>query len=372
MTELQKIQPLLEQAKRAADAGNLALADALLQDVARIQESELGPSHPELANTVNNLAVVAEMEGRLRDAETYYRRAVAMASAALPPDDPMVASSRKNLEEFCRERGVPFDPLAVVPAGQLTQADSGGLPHDRTGTTPANVAVTDLDVAAPALQSVADTRSVTAPVPGKVDPAAGRSSARARSLAIVAIGLVVLAAVALLVTRGMRESPREQHAAPAAAPAAEPATPPSAGAAPAPIEQKPPPKVASRDEQSAVGAGSHSAPERTAGGMTLVTAQLCRTLSVGKNWRCDAVDQSVGPGPIVLYTRVKSAHEAVVIHRWYRGDTLRKSARLTVLANTTDGYRTYSRQTVKSGEDWRVEVRNTSGDLLYEQRVSVR
>ena len=61
-----------------------------------------------------------------------------------------------------------------------------------------------------------------------------------------------------------------------------------------------------------------------------------------------------------------------MIHRWYQGDTLRKSARLTVLANTTDGYRTYSRQTVKSGEDWRVEVRNTAGDLLYEQRVSVQ
>ena len=80
----------------------------------------------------------------------------------------------------------------------------------------------------------------------------------------------------------------------------------------------------------------------------------------------------MAPGSIVLYTRVKSSHDGVVIHRWYRGDTLRKSARLTILANATDGYRTYSRQTVKSGEDWRVEVRDTSDALLYEQRVSVR
>jgi hypothetical protein len=80
----------------------------------------------------------------------------------------------------------------------------------------------------------------------------------------------------------------------------------------------------------------------------------------------------VAPGAVVLYTRVKSPRDAIVIHRWYQGDTLRKSARLTILANTTDGYRTYSRQTVKSGENWRVEVRNTAGDLLYEQRLSVQ
>jgi hypothetical protein len=61
-----------------------------------------------------------------------------------------------------------------------------------------------------------------------------------------------------------------------------------------------------------------------------------------------------------------------VIHRWYQGDALKKSARLSILANTTDGYRTFSRQTVRSGENWRVEVRTTDGELLYEQRVSVQ
>lgn len=79
----------------------------------------------------------------------------------------------------------------------------------------------------------------------------------------------------------------------------------------------------------------------------------------------------VAPGPIVLYMRVRSAHDAVVIHRWYRGNALQKTARLTVRANATEGYRTYSRQTVRSGEEWRVEVTTANGDLLYEQRLSV-
>src|SRR3954451_116883 len=115
MSELQNVQHLIEEAKRAADAGDLAAADALLRDVARIQESELGAVHPELANTVNNLAVVAEMDGRLPDAEGYYRRAFAIASASLAADDPIVVSSRKNLEDFCREHALPFDsPAASV------------------------------------------------------------------------------------------------------------------------------------------------------------------------------------------------------------------------------------------------------------------
>jgi hypothetical protein len=80
----------------------------------------------------------------------------------------------------------------------------------------------------------------------------------------------------------------------------------------------------------------------------------------------------VAAGPIVLYTRVKSPRNGIVIHNWYRGDTLRKAARLAIVANPTEGYRTYSRQTVKSGEQWRVEVTDTAGDVLYEQHVSVR
>ena len=75
---------------------------------------------------------------------------------------------------------------------------------------------------------------------------------------------------------------------------------------------------------------------------------------------------------MVLYTRVRAPQDAVVIHRWYRGDTLRKSVRLEIRANSQEGYRTYSRQTVDAGVDWRVEVRSAAGELLHEQRFAVR
>src|SRR3954462_13035121 len=122
MSELQNVQHLLEEAKRAADAGDLAAADALLRDVARIQESELGAVHPELPNTVNNLAVVAEMDRRLPDAEAYYRRALAIASGSRAANAPYLLSSRKNLEDFCREHGLPFDsPAPAVTVIEATE-----------------------------------------------------------------------------------------------------------------------------------------------------------------------------------------------------------------------------------------------------------
>jgi len=73
----------------------------------------------------------------------------------------------------------------------------------------------------------------------------------------------------------------------------------------------------------------------------------------------------------VFYTRVRSPRGGVIVHRWYRGDTLRQSVQLKIAANAKEGYRTYSRQTVDRGA-WRVEIRSAAGDLLHEQRLAVR
>ena len=77
-------------------------------------------------------------------------------------------------------------------------------------------------------------------------------------------------------------------------------------------------------------------------------------------------------GPIVFYTRVRSPRDAEVVHRWYYGDVLRQTVRLTIRANVSDGYRTYSRHLVDRAGDWRVEARTDAGDLIHEQRFTVR
>src|SRR5262245_11358955 len=121
MTGRQNAREMIDEAERAASAGDLAAADRLLRAAAGVQEAELGPVDPDLAYTLNNLAVVAERAGRLDEAETFYRRATAIATAVLPPDDPMVLTSRKNLEDFCQAHGVPIKVL------RLSLDTNGGL-----------------------------------------------------------------------------------------------------------------------------------------------------------------------------------------------------------------------------------------------------
>jgi hypothetical protein len=330
MPELQDAERMLEEAAQAAAADDLARADELLRGAARIQEAELGPLHPDLANTLNNLAIVAEKTGRLGDAETFYRRAVAIASASLPVDHPMLAASRKNLEDFCRARGLPIDrPPQTTPAAR------DAAPGMAASVPPK------------------PTRTAAAPLP----PAPPRVS---NSRVGVAIGVaVVLLTVAFL---ARRSTSSRETATPAAA--VQPATPPQAAqgtqptraepAVPAPVEPTRPSKVAPR-------------------AITLITTQLCRTFSTsGASWQCDPAVDPVAPGPLVLYTRVSSPRDAVVVHRWYRGNTLRQSVKLTIRANASEGYRTYSRQTVDRGADWRVEVSSAEGTLLHQQHFVVR
>jgi tetratricopeptide repeat protein/DUF2914 family protein len=327
MTQQQDARHMLDRAERAVTAGDLASADELLRGAARIQEEELGPLHPDLASTLNNLAIVAEKTGRPDDAETFYRRAAAIAAASLPSDHPMVAESRQNLEGFCRERGLPIDAPVVITATRDT---------DREAT--------------------------------KVAPTAGRAS---RSVAWVTIGAFGLAAAMLLVLR-LRSSHDASVTKTEPVAAQQPETIPPRIAAPttrpAPIERAVPPAAAPSHR------GRNVAPDKPAatGGITVASAQLCRTFSTGgSSWRCDPVGRSVAPGPIIFYTRVRSRRDAAVVHRWYQGDTLRQSVALKIQANATEGYRTYSRLTVDDG-DWRVEVRSVDGSLLHEQRFAVR
>jgi hypothetical protein len=323
MSERHDTAHILEAAERAAIGGDLASAEEQLREAARLQEAELGPLHPDLANTLNNLAIVTEKTGRPGDAEAFYRRAASIAAASLPANHPMVAASRQNLEDFCRARGVPVDAPVEAP-----------------------------------VISPPSTRDTTPPAPR-------RSSA---SLAWAAIGVSVLVAAAVIVQRpwSSRETltpvPETRPVAPRVPEPLPPApVPPDA---PAPIEQPQRPPVEPRK-------ADREGPPTSA--VTLITAQLCATFATsGGRWRCDQAGDSVAPGPLVFYTRVRSPRSAQVVHRWYRGDTLRQSVSLAIGANAAEGYRTYSRQTVDGGADWRVEVRTADGDLLHEQRFVVR
>ena len=63
MPEPGNLQSVVDAAEQAAGAGDFGAAAKLLQQAVRLQETELGPKHPDLANTLNNLGVVCERIG---------------------------------------------------------------------------------------------------------------------------------------------------------------------------------------------------------------------------------------------------------------------------------------------------------------------
>ena len=326
----------------------------------------MGPLHPDLANTMNSLAIVAERTGRFADAESFYRRSATIAAESLPANHPIVAESRKNLEDFCRERGVPLAPAAAMtPAGQAPSAGLDSLipevaPGTKESAAPKRNAHTGVskqsDPPSSSGKSSPATRTVAAPAPVSFPPAKRRSW---RKVAWMPIGAIVLLAVVVLMrqqpspsqsdstTPGYRQRPNlsQQHR-------------PRPRHSPAPPAEQPPPEVVTRDNRDR-SAGTDRAPTAapSSGTMSLAAGQLCQTFSTNPDgWQCDPPGDTVEGGPIVFYTRVRSPRDAEVVHRWYYGDTLRQTVRLMIRANVSEGYRTYSRHLVDRVGDWRVEA----------------
>ena len=124
MWEAREAGSILQAAELAAEAGNYTAAETLLREAARQQEASLGPRHPDLANTLNNLGIVCELTDKPDEAEQYFRRAVSIARTSLAPDHPFVATSQKNLRDFCEARGrkvdIPAAPTFPKPTLEAT------------------------------------------------------------------------------------------------------------------------------------------------------------------------------------------------------------------------------------------------------------
>jgi len=101
-------------------------------------------------------------------------------------------------------------------------------------------------------------------------------------------------------------------------------------------------------------------------------SRLCQALDLGSNWHCDPLPESAVSGPVFFVTRLKSAADTSVEHRWYRNDKLSQAVTLRVRA-TGSGYRTYSRMTTSPDRagTWRVEVRGPGGAVLDQKTFVV-
>lgn len=391
MWEVREPQAIIQAAEKAAAAGSFSSAEKLLREAARLQEASLGPRHPDLANTLNNLGIVCEMTRKFDDAEQYFRRAVSIARTSLPPDHPFVTTSHNNLRDFCEARGKTAEaeslapeapapaadvklsaPEAESPAGEETLEAPDATPSG-LGAEPAALDVTpaarqaapaDLETAPPATSeatSAAPEAKPAAPERATDQPLEDpvlTSKKFFYRMALGALGPIAMLMVVLAIglpRLGAPELASPSRDVPEAAPAT--AAPMQPDAVAQPVEPTKP--VAAPP--------TATAPERP----IVIRAGLCGEIDA---WSCDPADRPVPPGPLFFYTQIKATSATMIQHRWYQGHRLRQSVDLRIEANQSAGYRTYSRYVMQldSAGDWRVEVRSQDGVLLDEERFEVR
>jgi hypothetical protein len=358
MPDTREPRSVIEAAEQAAAAGDYPSAERLLREAAELQEAALGPLHADVANTLNNLAVVCEITGKPDDAERCFRRAYEIAIAVLEPDHPFVATSRKNLEDFCAARGIPLD-VPIPPPPRPALPPPSALPPP-----PA----VDVRVYADPPKS-----TDVLPKPPLVQEARPLEAARsARSLrmgALLAAGLFV---TLLAATVWFRSKDDPESSKPIESQPTEP-KPVEKPIAPKPTDAPKAIAPTRTDQRPTARPTTAPVPKST---LVVVEAQLCRDVRSGapgaSGWRCDAATSPVPQGRLLFYTRVKSPAATTLEHRWYRGDRLRQRVELTIRANPGSGYRTYSRNTVFESGGWRVELRTRDGVLLHEERFTVR
>ena len=66
----------------------------------------MGPQHPDVATSYNNLGAVLQDQGDLKKAKEYHERAPAIMQETLGPQHPDVGSFYNNLANVLRNRGV--------------------------------------------------------------------------------------------------------------------------------------------------------------------------------------------------------------------------------------------------------------------------
>jgi CHAT domain-containing protein/Tfp pilus assembly protein PilF len=96
---------LNQQVTQLYNRGRYSEAIPLAQRALAIGEKALGPDHPDVAASLNNLAEFYRIQGRYAEAEPLFKRALTIKEKAFGPDHPDVALSLNSLAELYRAQG---------------------------------------------------------------------------------------------------------------------------------------------------------------------------------------------------------------------------------------------------------------------------
>ena len=85
----------------------LGYAEPLYQRVIAIFETALGPAHPNVATSLNNLAELYRAQGKYADAEPLYQRSFWIFLQRLGPEHPTVRQAFGNYQAYLKASGQP-------------------------------------------------------------------------------------------------------------------------------------------------------------------------------------------------------------------------------------------------------------------------
>jgi len=128
------------QVRQLYQQGKYAEAVPLAQESLPLAEATFGPEHPNVATSLNNLAVLYKQQDRYADAEPLYKRAVAILQKALGPDHPDVATSLNNLAELYDSQGRYADAEPLYNRARAIREKALGPDHPAVAQSLNNLA----------------------------------------------------------------------------------------------------------------------------------------------------------------------------------------------------------------------------------------
>ncbi len=127
---------------------------------------------PELAASLNNLALLYRSQGRLAEAEPLYVQSLALLQKAVGASSPEAAKGLNNLAMLYMQEGKPDQAIPLLERGSAVAQDTLGKDNPTTQAIVANLAKARSDLAARG----GITESETPPPPPVIPPQPGKSA----------------------------------------------------------------------------------------------------------------------------------------------------------------------------------------------------
>ena len=126
---------------RLYHAGKYTEAIEIAKRELALTETQLGPDHPDVGQSLNNLALLYNNQGRTAKAEPLYKRSLDIAEKALGPDHPNIGTTLNNLAELYRIRGRYAEAEPLYKRDLAIREKAQGPDHPDVGQPLNNLAL---------------------------------------------------------------------------------------------------------------------------------------------------------------------------------------------------------------------------------------